>query len=59
MRGVAGPTHAILDHPAVVIHLMRIDEGIVHADVGQAAAKDERVYAQSPQQDFKVGPEEC
>ena len=40
---LAGAGHTILDHPAEVVGLVPIDERVVDADVGQAAAQEQGV----------------
>lgn len=50
----AGTRYAIFDHTAEVICLMCVDECIVHADIGQAADKNQSLSLEPFQQDFEI-----
>lgn len=50
----AGTRYAIFDHTAEAICLMCVDECIVHANIGQAADKDQSLSLEPFQQDFEI-----
>ena len=58
MRLGRGSAHAIRDDTAIIVVLMPVDEGIVHADIRHAADDDQRFGLQPLQKDFHLGPEE-
>ena len=55
---LARAADAVLDHPAEIVRLVRVDEGVVHAHVGQAAAEQQRIGLQAAQQNLEVRAEE-
>ena len=50
----AGTGNAIFYNPAEIISLMRVNEGVMHTDIRQAAGEDQRINLQSAQQDFQI-----
>ena len=55
VRLVAGAAHAVGDDPYDVVPLMRVDERVVDADVGQHADEHEGTDPQPAQNDVEVG----
>ncbi len=62
-RGIVGldirAADAILDDAAVVIALVAVGEGIVHAHIGEAAHEDQRLGLVAAQQDVEIGADEA
>src|SRR5271170_2273493 len=58
MRRHTRSAHAILHHAAIVVVLVAVDEGVVHADVGQAAAQYEGLGPEALQEDLEVRSKE-
>jgi hypothetical protein len=50
---------AVLQHPDVVVPLVGVGEGVVHADVGQPADQQQGLHVEAPQQDLELGAEEA
>src|SRR6266545_121657 len=51
--------HAVFEHPDVVVPLVSVSEGVVHADVGQPADQQQGLHVEASQQDLEVGAEEA
>ncbi len=48
----AGAGDVVLDHAAEIVALVGVDEGVVDADIGEAADQDQRLGLQRLQQDL-------
>ena len=59
MPGPRGPDHAVAHHPHVVVVLMAVREGVVHAHIGQAADEDKGRRVQPLQKYLQIGAEEA
>src|SRR6266540_3598235 len=49
----------VFEHPDVVVPLVSVSEGVVHADVGQSADQQQGMHVEAPQQDLELGAEEA
>ena len=57
MRVQTGAANAVLDHPAEVVRLVPVDEGVVDADIRQSTAHQQSVDLQPTQKDLKISAE--
>ena len=49
--------HAIFNDTAKIVVLMTVNERVVHTDIGQSTAKQQRVHLQPLEQYFQIGAE--
>ena len=52
----AGAGNALVNDPAEIIALMRIDKGVMHAHIRQPTGQDQRVNFQPTEQNFEICP---